>query len=470
MERRKMEFLMNYKTIDSLALSSDLLLKEDLRLDASSYLNEGNKILIKLQEKRITTQKLENFLQDVFYPNRFSRIFVESSNDGIKFLSSKDMLRYDYENVKLISKETKNLENYLLKDNWILISRSGTIGNISLVYDDNRGMSATEHIIRLIPKKEVLHGYLYAYLCSKIGHELIKKPTFGSIVDEIEPFHIKQIPLIILEKKKQAEIHKKIIHVFELRKKANKLINYSLELFYQELNLPKLIPIDSFLFKSKIHAWEINQTSDSLRLDGNYYNLDAQYAISTILNHKKKKWVRTIGVVTDVINPPRSSRLYVKSDHGIPYYSGTNLSEFSKNDLKFLSKKHEDINQVKIKKGWILVTRVGTIGIPYFVDESKDGHCASDNILRIIPNENVLPEFLYVFFKSKYGQLQLNQIKTGSVQDYIPEEYVSSIRILVPDYPIQKKIGKNINTAFKLRAESEKIEDECKKEFENLII
>ena len=142
------------------------------------------------------------------------------------------MLQYEMDNVKSISKNTNDLNNYILKDNWILVSRSGTVGNVSLVYDDIRGYAGTEHIIRLVPKKNIPYGYLYAFLNSKIGHELLKVSIFGSVVDEIEPIHIKETSIVILENKKD-EIHKKIKNVFKWRVESNQLMFEALDLFYK---------------------------------------------------------------------------------------------------------------------------------------------------------------------------------------------------------------------------------------------
>lgn len=455
-------------SIPHLSFDSQWLFVNEKRLDGSFYLNKGIEALIKIKEKKIKTEKLDNYLVDIFYPNRFSRNYVTADN-GIKFLSSKEMLHYEFNNLKSISKNTNNLNDYILKDNWILVSRSGTVGNVSLVYDDIRGYAGTEHIIRLVPKKNIPYGYLYAFLNSKIGHELLKVSTFGSVVDEIEPNHIKEMPIIILENKKD-EIHEKIKNVFRWRTEANQLMFKALDLFYKKLNLPKSLDVEQYLSNSNIKSWNIDSFSNSLRFDANYYNSKAKKAISTLKKTTNKKWITKLKNVTkEIINPPRSARIYVDEIYGLPYYSGTDLSIFSRHNLKHLSTTHKNVNDVKVKKDWILITRVGTIGIPHLVDESKNGHCVSDNILRVLPNNEIMPEFLYVFFKSIYGQLQLNQIKTGAVQDYIPEHYMEDIVLLNPDKSIQKEISLNVRKAYQLRTKGEQTEKECCMIFDNLI-
>ena len=454
--------------IRHLSFDSHWLSRVGRRLDGSFYLNDGVEALIKIKKNKIKTEKLDNYLERVFYPNRFTRNYV-SSEKGIKFLSSKEMLQYELNNVKSISKNTDNLDTYILKDNWILVSRSGTVGNVSLVYDDIRNLTGTEHIIRLIPKKNVPYGYLYAFLNSKIGHELLQVSIFGAVVDEIEPIHVRETEMIILENKKE-EIHKKIQNVFKWRTEANQLFSEALDLFYEKLNLPKSIDSKQYLSKSNIKSWNINLFSNNLRFDANYYNSNVNKAISILKKTKNKKWIKKLDdVTTDIINPPRSARIYVDESQGVPYYSGTNLSVFSKHDLKHLSNTHKNIKDVKIKKDWILITRVGTIGIPHLVDGSKNEHCVSDNILRVLPNNEIMPEFLYIFFKSIYGQLQLDQIKTGSVQDYIPEHYMKNIILLNPEKSIQKEIGLKVRQAYQLRVKGEQIEKECSMEFDNLI-
>ena len=55
----------------------------------------------------------------------------------------------------------------------ILVSRSGTIGNICIVPPHWKHWIASEDLIRVQPKKE-LEGYIYCFLSSEYGQALIK--------------------------------------------------------------------------------------------------------------------------------------------------------------------------------------------------------------------------------------------------------------------------------------------------------
>ena len=61
------------------------------------------------------------------------------------------------------------------------------------------GWSASQHIIRIIPSKKINAGYLYAWLASDYGHELIKRYSYGSVVDEITDDQVAEIPIPLLD-------------------------------------------------------------------------------------------------------------------------------------------------------------------------------------------------------------------------------------------------------------------------------
>lgn len=452
--------------------NSEWLYKGTNRLDGSFYINEGVNVQIQLIDKNIKTVKLSTFTKDIFYPTRFKRIFAKTGEESIKLISSSDMLRFESDSVKRLSIKKNKIDNLLLKQEWILVSRSGTVGKTSYVYENFEELAGSDHIIRIVPKEDFKYsGYLYAYLNSTVGYSLLTSSTFGSVVDEIEPADLEKLPVVWQDEETQKRIHEKIVLAFKHRSKANKLLNEALKNLYLKLNIPKLECIHTFIGGSDIKSWEIDGFSPKFRLEANFYNLDAQKAIINLKKNRNMNWSKQIGDFDiKVINPPRSSRIYVEEKLGIPYYSGTNLSQFCKKGVKNLAKIHKQVEEVKVKSGWVLITRVGTIGIPYLVDRSLDGHCVSDNILRVISSEEIIPEYLYLFLKSDYGQVQLNQIKTGSVQDFIPEEYVYDLYILVPEINIQEEISKDVGAAMEHRIKAEELENECKLHFEKIIL
>ncbi len=118
----------------------------------------------------------------------------------------------------------------LLHENCILITRSGTIGKISLVPKHWENWAANEHIIRVFPGSKEIAGYLFCWLNSDYGNEMIKKHTYGAVVDEIDTNHVGDIPLPILKNsKKQTEINDLVLKANELRYQAHKKEQMAIE-------------------------------------------------------------------------------------------------------------------------------------------------------------------------------------------------------------------------------------------------
>lgn len=161
------------------------------RLDAKPYLSEGKIVLKHLLKNQDKLNKLCYLSKEIFYGGRDKRVYVDSNIKGIPFMGSSDMLKSNFNALKLVSiKYTKKLKEQLLKKDWILISRSGTIGNTVYTNTDFENKAASEHIIRVIPNGKVSSGYLYAYLSSKYGYNLLTQGTYGAVIQHIEPHHI----------------------------------------------------------------------------------------------------------------------------------------------------------------------------------------------------------------------------------------------------------------------------------------
>jgi len=161
----------------------------------------------------------------VFFPNRFKRIYV-SEEMGIPFLSGADITQWDLVNVKHLSKNTEDLETLLVRKDWILITRSGTVGVVVKVPKFLDNIAVTEHVIRVIPNTTKIDpGYLYALMNSEIGSALLKPGIHGSVVDEITPEYIQSLKIPLLSMKEQKEIGRLVAESDDCLTKAFDRVN-----------------------------------------------------------------------------------------------------------------------------------------------------------------------------------------------------------------------------------------------------
>lgn len=158
----------------------------NLRIDAyyhNPILNEALKILKSSTEG--TLMKLEN-VADIFLPPRFKRIYTKETEDGIPLIQGSHITQIKPLDIQYLWKNMKNIKAYIIKENMILITCSGTIGRLSLVskYWDN--WTATNHLLRVIPNtRKISSGYLAAFLLSDYGQLQLNRLSYGGVIDEI---------------------------------------------------------------------------------------------------------------------------------------------------------------------------------------------------------------------------------------------------------------------------------------------
>lgn len=100
------------------------------RFDGNYHLSEGVLVRKAIAASPYPLTRAGNAAHRIFIGNRVKRVYVKSDEAGIPFMSSSDILYADVEKVKRVSKKyTESLEEMKLEAGWILISRSGTIGN-----------------------------------------------------------------------------------------------------------------------------------------------------------------------------------------------------------------------------------------------------------------------------------------------------------------------------------------------------
>lgn len=143
--------------------------------------------------------------QKIWRPDIFKRMYV---SNGIPFLSSSDIMQCVPSSTKQVSKRTPNKEAFIIGEKWILVPRSGTIGEVVYTTSQHAQKLVSEDVIRIIPNDILSSGYIFAFLSSSVGKALIQRPIFGSVIQHVEPPLLEKIPIPIIEDEKMAEIGK----------------------------------------------------------------------------------------------------------------------------------------------------------------------------------------------------------------------------------------------------------------------
>lgn len=214
------------------------------RADASYHVPIVDAIVkhMKRYAAEVTTVGDSRVSKEIILPERFKRIYVEEGY-GRVFIGGKQLLELDPTNKKYLSlvhhgdRITNQLE---LHEGMTLISCSGTIGKVALVGKHWENWTASQHIIRIVPVNNDIAGYISVFLASDYGYQLIRRYTYGSVVDEIDDTHVSNVPFPLL---KNAEIQRRInalaLEANEKRYEAYKLEQQALRTIDEEVIFAK---------------------------------------------------------------------------------------------------------------------------------------------------------------------------------------------------------------------------------------
>ena len=159
-----------------------------------------------------------------------------------------------------------------------------------------------------------------------------------------------------------------------------------------------------------------------------------------------KKWRKY--KLGDIAYIASSKRIFAREyqNEGIPFYRGKEIIEKHRGNVVstelFISRERYD--EIKNKfdvpsPGDILLSSVGTLGIPWLVDEEefyfKDG-----NLTWLRCNDKTTPEFLYLWLISSEAKNQINAKCIGSTQKALTIETLNKFEVTLPPMDVQVKI------------------------------
>lgn len=161
-------------------------------------------------------------------------------------------------------------------------------------------------------------------------------------------------------------------------------------------------------------------------------------------------------VTSDIFYGNRAKRVYVsKREHGIPFLSSSDILQADLENVKLASKKYTPcIEQMTLEKGWTLISRSGTIGNCAFANAKHAQKLASEDVIRLVPNNILRGGLVYAYLASNHGHSLLTQGTFGAVIQHIEPNFIASLPI--PKFPddFQKVVDDLIQESARLREEA----------------
>lgn len=445
---------------------SPRLYEDDSRLDATTYAGGSAEVLEALERSGFPLEPIATVCGTMWHPvqtqarSNFKRIYT-SADMGVPFVSSRAMFGFPLKPEKFLSRAIPKLTDLSVAEGWIVVSRSGTVGNAVYVSRLLSDCAITDHAIRLEPTG-VAAGYLYAFLCSRPGRTLLAKGKFGATVEELEPKHIGAIPLPRLGHLEQ-EVHESIVRAYDVRDTASETLAAVEAELYTLLDVEPFSETDVEYIRPPVEgprAFRVHAGDLADRLDASHHVPVVRSAVAKL--KEGRYGLTTLGdVVERIYVPPRFRRLYVEREFGVPLLQGSQLPLMRPYNLKYIShSRTKNLERWLLEPGWVLVTCSGTIGRLAVTTAAQGGWAASQHILRIIPgNEGFHPGFLWAYLGSAYGQHQLKAKIYGGVVDELTERDTAAVAIPNVPRPKQVEIGEVVLEAYAIRDQAAQLEE-----------
>jgi len=402
---------------------------------------------------------------------RFKRIYVKSER-GIPFLSSSGIISLRPKTERYLScKYTRHL-NMLSVQKWdVLISRSGTVGNVALANDAFTGKAVSEDVIRLSANDPDAAGFVAAFLRSRYGRPQLTQATYGSVIVHIELEHLKRVQIPDLSPIRRIAIGQLMCKAGELRDEANRLLDEADRLLHERLNLPCLKSIAPSGNASAIAKIKASQLMG--RLEGSFHDPVAIVA---------EKQLSELSVEVTTVGDPRVAkevraitkfrkRTYVEKG-GIPLLSSKQIFQIDPIDVKRLAKgaHTKDLPEIQLEENMIAVTRSGTIGRVQIIPAYMAKWTASEHATRFLAAEGMNAGYLYAWLASDYGYCLITRNSYGSVILEVDKEMFSSVSIPLPEPKIRDEIGNLVLKANQLRDEAWRNEQDAITRLESWIM
>ncbi|MFN7202841.1 MAG: restriction endonuclease subunit S [Aphanizomenon sp.] len=360
----------------------------------------------------------------------------EYHGKGTRVVNMGEMFAFDklpdIEMSRIELTEDELQKSCVLKDDLLFARRSLVAegaGKCTLVLSQKEPLTFESSIIRARPnQKKAKSEYLFYLFTSKFGKYLLKTILRQVAVSGITGVDLINLKLPIAPLKEQEEIVS-ILSCLDAKIENLRRQNETLEQIAQTL------------FKHWFIDFEFPNA------DGKPYKSSGGAMSPSELGDIPEGW--RVGKLKDISDITSSKRIFSAEyvETGIPFYRSKEIIELhaGQNVTTELYISKEKFNEIKSKfevpkVGEILLTSVGTIGIPYLIRKNDEFYFKDGNLTWIKNFKNGFAGvIIYYWIKSDSTQNKIKQNTIGSTQKALTIQALGNISIFIPDTNILSK-------------------------------
>ena len=412
------------------------------------------------------------------------------TSEGVYFLSVKDISggKIDFSKAKKVSRETYDKASYGSKPHKgdILFGRVGTMGKPQIIETDEEfcifvSLGFFRDHLDIMNKH-----YIVLWMESLLFQEQINRNVKGAAQKNLNTGWLKKFLIPIPPLKEQQRIIEKYENllpyisryddIYERLEKINNnykedlkksILQYAIQgkLVQQDQNdepadilINKILSEKRELIKSKQIKKENLSVIYKNNTDNQFYE---KFDDGTIKNITEEipfeipdnwAWTRIVNILTKLTDGTHKTPKYV--ENGVPFIS---VKDISSGTLKLDNTKHITKEEHKIlfqrcnpQKGDIILSKVGTTGIPVIVETDIEFSLFVSLALLKFNNEYIDREYLKNLILSPLVQKQCKENTKGVGNKNWVMKDIAKTLIAIPPHNEQLKITKKLNTLFSI--------------------
>lgn len=437
---------------------------ESNRIDSEFYHPEYTRAEEKI--RRIPHKNLGELVK--FVPGPFGSAFhVQNySHESIyRYIRGQDVKPFsikDDEKVFIPDNDYRRLEKYSLFEEDILISVVGTLGNSAIITENNIPSIFSCKSTAL--RNASINPYLLvAFLNSKLGKLCVLRRQRGAIQTGLNIEDLCTVPVPIINDTESSKIAFLVKNGLKKSHQAKSLYSEAKQLLESELGLDKIV-----FEKPMGYEASYSEVLSNNRADADYYQVPFRQ-IEKKLSNLTVKPLAKIASLTKGIEV--GSKYYTSS--GKLFIRVSNVKENgieTGNCDKYISSELFNTLQSYLPRvGELLLTKDGTPGVCYVVDEPLEGVISSGIVKMKMLDQDLSPEYLALVINSKICRMQIERACSGALIVHWKPVEISRLKIPIASSKLRQEISGLVQKSKSAKRESENLLKEAKKRVEDLI-
>lgn len=376
-------------------------------------------------------------------------------SNGIPFIRIENIKGgFDIDDAELIyisEFDHKRLSNSALKVDDLILSKVGnSIGYFARVDEliNECNISENNIGIKLHSFPYERKHYILTYLNTHYANKLVLRRRSGNAQPKLNVGDLTYIPIPLFSADLELKISELVMrskYTIELSKSA-----------YRDAENILLNKLELIEWRIPSKTQSVKKVSESFiesgRLDAEYYQpkYDELFALLGVYDAK------TLSEIVSIKKSIEPGSEAYQTD-GIPFIRVANLSKFGISDTDVYLSAEEYGDTIRPKKDTILLSKDGSVGIAYKVEEDADIITSGAILHLTVKDDSVIPDYLTLVLNSIIVKMQAERDAGGSVIQHWKPSEIEKVVIPILDNEVQVQITEKVQESFALRRESARL-------------